>query len=240
MAFGVKHSYQIECPSWMSSTTSNFAVNATLPEGATKADLPIMMRHLLEDRFALKYHHETRLMSGYELVVAKSGAKLAKSVGPAPDDPANNSPSAAMPLGPGIEFKNGVAQFTKGARSGQLRFGSTAIWHGRDRTMKALASDLANEFDVPVMDATGMDGGYDYTLTFTPVPKSAQGIALSPLPPPASPDPPAGGAEASTPTEHPLLRDALQEQLGLKLQPVKNVSVDVVVIDSANRQQTEN
>ena len=233
-AFNVKHNYQIEYPQWMH--TAYFAVNATLPEGATKADLPIMIRHLLEDRFALKYHHETRRMAGYELVVAKSGAKLAKSVGPAPDNPANNSPSAPTPLGPGIEFKNGVPQYTKDARSGQLWFGSTAMWHGRDRTMEALASDLTNQLDGPVMDATGLDGGYDYTLIFTPEPKPVQGngVVISP----------GGGVPITTlpdgPMEHPLLRDALREQLGLELKPVKNVSFDVVIIDSANKMPTEN
>jgi uncharacterized protein (TIGR03435 family) len=237
-AFKVKHAYQIKFPSWMGTTY--FAVNATIPEGATKADVPIMLRHLLEDRFALKYHHETRQISGYEMVVAKSGAKLAKSVGPAPDKPANNSPSAAMPLGPGIEFKNGVPQFTKDAPSGQLWNGSTAMWHGKNETMQKLASDISNILDAPVTDATGIEGGYDFTLTFTAEPKSAQGIVLSPRPPLASPDPPAGGDEASAPMEHPLLRDALREQLGLELRPIKNVPVDVVIIDSANKVPTEN
>ena len=68
-AFGLKDGDQIEYPKWMASTF--FSINATLPEGATKADLPIMIRHLLEDRFALIYHHETRQLAGYELVVAK-------------------------------------------------------------------------------------------------------------------------------------------------------------------------
>jgi uncharacterized protein (TIGR03435 family) len=239
-AFGIKQNYQIKYPQWMH--TAYFAVDATLPEGATKADLPIMIRHLLEDRFALKYHHETRRMAGYELVVAKSGAKLAKSVGPAPDNPANISPSAATPFGPGIEFKNGAPVFGKDARSTKVCGGpSVSCWlHGHDKTMTALASDLATEFDGPVMDATGLDGGYDYTLTFTPESKLAQGIVLSPLPPLASPGPTAGGDGASAPQEHPLLRDALREQLGLELKPVKNVPVDVVVIDSANKVPTEN
>jgi uncharacterized protein (TIGR03435 family) len=79
------------------------------------------------------------------------------------------------------------------------------------------------------MDATGLAGVYDYSLTYTPGEEMyAPGTA-----------PPAGG-EASTPLEHPMLRDALREQLGLELRPVKNVSVDVVVVDSANKEPTEN
>ncbi len=57
-AFGKKHAFELQSPQWMWS--AYFTINATLPEGATKADLPIMIQHLLEDRFDLKYHHETR------------------------------------------------------------------------------------------------------------------------------------------------------------------------------------
>jgi uncharacterized protein (TIGR03435 family) len=55
---------------------------------------------------------------------------------------------------------------------------------------------------------------------------------------------PGGGVPITTlpdgPLDHPLLRDALREQLGLELRPVKNVPLDVVVLDSANKVPTEN
>jgi uncharacterized protein (TIGR03435 family) len=96
--------------------------------------------------------------------------------------------------------------------------------------MQALASDLSDRLHVPVTDATGLEGEYDYNLTYTPGDEMySPGTA-----------PPAGGEEASTPLENPLLRDALREQLGLELKPIKNVSIDVVVVDSANRVPTEN
>jgi len=37
-----------------------------------------------------------------------------------------------------------------------------------------------------------------------------------------------------------LIRDAVREQLGLELRAVKNVAVDVVVLDSAKKEPTEN
>jgi uncharacterized protein (TIGR03435 family) len=216
-AFEIKHGYQLETPRWMDA--EYFTINAIPAEGATKADLPIMIRHLLEDRFALKYHHETRQMAGYQLVVAKSGPHLTKSGEPAP----------AL-KGPAIEVKNGVPQFSKDGGSGQLYSGTTAWWRGRNKTMQSLASDLADRLRVPVMDATGLAGEYDYTLTYTPGEEMyAPGYV-----------PPADGEGASTPLENPLLRDALREQLGLELRPVKNVSIDVVVVDSANKEPTEN
>ena len=225
-AFGVKHRYQIEYPSWMSSSSTygNFAVNATLPEGATKADLPIMIRHLLEDRFALKYHHETKQMSGYELVVAKSGLKLAKSATPDFD-------GAAL-SGRGIEFKDGAPVFAKEAGSVEMCFsgvtGGCAL-HGRNRMMQNLAADLAGRLHTPVRDATGLEGGYDYTVIFTDEFVMTLSGVLAPVT--DTPD---------EPLAHPLLHEALKEQLGLELRPVKNVPVDVVIIDSANREPTEN
>jgi uncharacterized protein (TIGR03435 family) len=240
MAFGIKQNYELEYPRWMDS--SFFTINATLPEGATKADLPIMFKHLLEDRFGIMFHHETRQMSGYELVVPKSGPKLTKSDGPAPDKPADNSPRAARPLGPGIEFKNGAPVFAKDARSTTVCGGpSLTCWlHGHDKTMQALAEDLAQRLRMPVMDATGLDGGYDYTITFTDEVYSGSGIVVSPLPLGGASGAAAGGDGAPVPLAHPLLRDAVREQLGLELRPVKNVAVDVVVLDSAKKEPTDN
>jgi uncharacterized protein (TIGR03435 family) len=102
--------------------------------------------------------------------------------------------------------------------------------------MKQMADQLVNKLGAPVMDATGLEGEYDFTLLYTP-----EAVRVFSLPSsPATPNPTAGGDEASAPMEHPLLRDALREQLGLELKPVKNISFDVVIIDSANKVPTEN
>lgn len=221
-AFGKKHGYEIDCPQWMGA--SDYRIDATFPPGATEADLPIMIQHLLEDRFGLVYHHETRQMAGYELVVAKSGARLAPSSGPVPAQSGGND---------GIEFENGVPRFTKDAGSGELYVRAGAIWRGRNYTTADLAAHLATYLHAPVTDATGLHGAYDYTLTFTPEAEGVQGsvIAVGPAAPTL--------AEDRSPA-YPLLRDALAEQLGLKLQSVKHVSVDVLVIDSANKKPAEN
>jgi len=218
-AFDIKHSYQIESPHWMND--EYFTLNATVPGGATKADLPIMLQHLLQDRFALKYHHETRQMAGYELVVAKSGPKLTKSS--EPPDPSKISSR-------GFEVKDGVPQFDKNSGPQQVYVGSPAglvtWWHGRDETMQRLASDISDRINVPVTDSTGLEEKYDFSLNF--IEENSTAAA------------PAATGDASTPSEYSLLRDALREQLGLELKPVKNIPIDVVVIDSANKEPTEN
>jgi uncharacterized protein (TIGR03435 family) len=226
-AFRLKNMFQIEFAPWMIST--RFNVIATIPEGAANTDLPVMIQHLLEDRFGLVYHRETRRMPGYRLVVAKSGAKFAKSAEPRPIDeggPRNN-----------IEMKNGAPQFRKDAGSGHLIDirTMTAVWRGRNKTMDDLAVDLAGTLREPVTNATGLEGEYDYTLTFTPEAHGAPGNQAVPMSP--------NSTEAPAQSEfltNPLLRDALRIQLGLELQPLKDVSVEVVVIDSARKKPTEN
>jgi uncharacterized protein (TIGR03435 family) len=218
MAFGKKQAFEIEGPSWMYKTY--FTVNATLPEGATKADLPIMVQHLLEDRFGLRFHHVTRQMAGYQLVVAKSGLKIAKSSGPAPD------PTAVK--GPGFSFKDGLPDFDKNSRSMTMCAYDYCALHGRNRGMRDLAADLAQRLHAPVADATGLEGGYDYTVIFT---DEFVYTPNGPEPVKDSPD---------APLEHPLLHQALKERLGLEVIPVKNVPIDVVVLDSAYKQPTEN
>ena len=120
----------------------------------------------------------------------------------------------------GFELKNGVPQFRKDAANMSGCSAQTCWLHGHNRAMQALVADLARNLQMPVMDATGLEGGYDYTLIYTP----EQAAAF----------------RGDEPLEYPLIRDALREQLGLELRPVKDVPVDVVIIDSAKKKPTEN
>jgi uncharacterized protein (TIGR03435 family) len=62
-------------PDWVK--TQDFTISAEVPGGASEAMmLGPMMQSLLEDRFNLKIHSETRELTVYNLVVAKGGPKL--------------------------------------------------------------------------------------------------------------------------------------------------------------------
>src|SRR5262245_12386603 len=50
--------YQIIEPDWIAST--RFEIAATIPEGQSPKDLPKMIAALLEERFHLKSHRESR------------------------------------------------------------------------------------------------------------------------------------------------------------------------------------
>ena len=79
-------------------------------------------------------------------------------------------------------------------------------------------------FDLPIVDQTGLPGVYDFSLTWTPSNR---------------PDSAAGGTSEATDPSGVTLFDAIQDQLGLKLEQRK-LPVDRIVIDHIERIPTEN
>ena len=59
---------------------------------------------------------------------------------------------------------------------------------------------------------------------------------------PPGADAPAGAGPVSLapPSEHPGLFTAIKQQLGLQLEALKSVPVEVLVLDKASREPTEN
>ena len=98
----------------------------------------------------------------------------------------------------------------------------------RNITMAQFADRLpqvANGYvHAAVLDKTGLNGTYDFTLSF-----SAIGIVQNSLQPGAAPDP--NGAVS--------LPDAVSKQLGLKLELEKRLA-PVLVIDHVEQKPTEN
>ena len=84
-------------------------------------------------------------------------------------------------------------------------------------TMSQLASNLSTLVGRVVVDRTGLSGGFDLDLRWTPDQLPQQRIGTPEVPPIIDPN----GASIFT---------ALQEQLGLKLESTKG-PVDVLVID---------
>jgi uncharacterized protein (TIGR03435 family) len=80
LAYQVKD-YQISAPAWMAA--EKYEIAAVMPAGATRSQAPEMLRTLLEERFHLKLHRETRKLAAYALVAAKGGPKLTPSAVPA-------------------------------------------------------------------------------------------------------------------------------------------------------------
>src|ERR1700735_5059336 len=56
--------------------SSRWDIEAKLPDGATQDQVPDMLLSLLQDRFKLAYHRETKERQVYALVAGKTGTKL--------------------------------------------------------------------------------------------------------------------------------------------------------------------
>ena len=65
---------QVFGPSWLDH--NEYDIEARLPAGATRGQIPAMLKGLLAGRFQLKQHSEIREMRIYELTVGKSGLKI--------------------------------------------------------------------------------------------------------------------------------------------------------------------
>src|SRR5215467_8805291 len=93
MAFNIKK-HQITGPDWLA--TERYDIQAKIPagfgDGTVREEMRLMMQSLLEDRFKLKFHRETRELPVYALVVMKSGAKLKET----PVDPDSVGPPKAI------------------------------------------------------------------------------------------------------------------------------------------------
>lgn len=81
LAFGVDDYQILQKPSWSDSTLYDVSAK---PEGETPLTyerLKPLLQQLLEQRFHLTVHHETKEIKGYAMVVAKGGPKLQASKG---------------------------------------------------------------------------------------------------------------------------------------------------------------
>jgi uncharacterized protein (TIGR03435 family) len=166
-------------------------IEARAAPNATEDQIRMMFQSLLEDRFKLKVHHETREIPEYELTIAKGKAKLTPA-------------------------REGDMTLTIEGRTFPARAGAcgTTLWQEGNHIachaagMETIASQLSGLLQSPVTDHTGLTGKYDLDVLYLP-----EGRKLEADAPPA-----------------PLLVDAVQESLGLKLEKVKG-PVDVLVID---------
>jgi uncharacterized protein (TIGR03435 family) len=225
-------------PNWVES--ERYDIEAKSPDGPG-APLQPMLQAMLEDRFKLKVHRETRDMQVYELVVAKGGLKMKLSEDQTPPAPLNPVPTGDRGAGrgeagqftrgpvPGPGGAPGAGPFGAGPRprgtSGRGSINGRMTFEGSAIPIQPLLTTIQNMVDRPVIDKTGLSGLFDIKLEWVP------GAEAPPSPfgpnPNAPPPPPPDDAATSIYT-------ALQEQLGLRLESAKG-PVEVVVIDSAQK-----
>jgi uncharacterized protein (TIGR03435 family) len=137
--------YELVAGRWEKNLWVAYDIEARAPGPPGDDDLRRMFQTLLEDRFNLKVHRETRELAAYDLVVLRGGPKLTL----APERPVKNS------IGFGgsscwIELAGG---------------GSRLV--GRGASMEELAVVLTGKMGAPVRDRTGITGSFDYGVAFS-------------------------------------------------------------------------
>jgi uncharacterized protein (TIGR03435 family) len=217
-------------PKWMDS--ERFDVIAKAPSGVAIGDLtpsrtalPVnvealrpMLRALLVDRFQMKVHMEERPVAAYTLVAAKPKLKQA--------DPNSRT-----------KWQEGAATDSKD-KNANASLGRLVTC--QNVTMAQFAELLPGiapgYLHTQVVDATGLEGGWDFTFSFSPAVLfqlnqgrggEGGGAAAGTVP------------EASLPSGALSLFDALIKQLGLKLEMQKRPT-PVLVIDHINQKPTDN
>jgi uncharacterized protein (TIGR03435 family) len=155
-AYKVKN-YQVVGPAWLGS--ERFEIDAKLPAGGTREQVPAMLQSLLADRFELKVHRETKDFPVYALVVAKGGLKMEAI----PIDPED----AKGALDVAAEAGQGGTNVNLGHGS-SFGIGANGTISGTKLTITQMADLLARFTDKPMVDMTDLKGGYTFTLTFTP------------------------------------------------------------------------
>src|ERR1035437_1216391 len=126
IAYRVK-GYQITGPDWLAS--DRFDIPAKLPAGAKREQVPEMLQTLLEERFQIKMHRDSKEFPVYGVVVGKGGLKLKES-----------------PLDP--ETQAGVTvTATGGARGTTLPFGRGAYFTLADNRFEARKLTMAQLAD---------------------------------------------------------------------------------------------
>jgi bla regulator protein BlaR1 len=211
-------------PAWIYS--DSYVINAEAGGNASEETMEgPMLQALLEDRFKLKIHLESREVPVYALSVVNGDSKLQRfqQGSCVPIDPSNLPPPPPPPGQRNCNAFVGVGVNT----------GPNIKVEAQGTSLDYFSRLLSLALDRPVTDKTGIAGNFEIHLEFAPdrtTPRFLPGGDMNPgIPsvgaPPATPSDPTGGTSIFT---------AIQEQLGLKLDPAQG-SRYVLVIDSVER-----
>jgi uncharacterized protein (TIGR03435 family) len=203
-------------PSWID--TDRFDVDAVGrstagPDAAEQTRL--MTQSLLEDRFKLKSHLETRELPIYLLVLARPDGTLGDRIKPSTTECKAITPPPGAPPPPPPP-PGGAPPGAPPQCPSMLGMGAIS---GRQLSIDRLADTLAPYANRKIVNRTNLTGLFDLDLRWLP--------DLLPFVPAGAPPPP-------TDPDAPPLMTALQEQLGLKLDASRG-PVEVLVIDHAEK-----
>jgi len=206
-------------PKWMDSARYEIlAKPSSAAQGPPPArssfvddDLRLMLRALLTERFNIRTHYENRPVNAYTLIAAKPRLRQADPSNRAACQEAHTVENDPRDLNPRL----------------------SRLLACQNVTLAQFAEQLLplspNDFAYTVVDATGITGKWDFTLSYTPT-GDRRNPAGSLLFDGTSPSDPSGGMS---------IFEAVQKQLGLKLELRKRM-LPVLVIDHIEEKPAEN
>jgi len=206
-------------PEWIES--EQYGVDAKAAGNADSAQMFRMLQSLLEDRFQLRVHRESREMPVYALMAGRGGFKL-----PPPRDgscveetevlgPLAEPGARMQPVGQDVATaapRCGGLDVTLGPQGARMRGGKVS--------MAEFVRVLSRVFGRTVTDQTGFSGVFEAKIDFLPDDTT---VGLPPPPPGAIPFATASSSIFSA-----------VEELGLRLESTKG-QVEVFVIDHVER-----
>ena len=180
---------------------SVYTIEARFEPAATDAELRVMVQSLLADRFKMRFHRATAQVDGYAISVAKGGIKM-KEVEIAADP------------GSRPRWCKDASLLAESYVSAILTASGAIEVRGCKAPVSKLAETLGRNIGKPLWDQTGLQGVYDFDLSYS------QDVSTD--------------IQADAPS----LSTALREALGLTLQkqkgPLETVEVDSIEQPSEN------
>jgi uncharacterized protein (TIGR03435 family) len=205
----------IGLPDWARNEYYDVSATSSLSR-ATADDRAAMMRSMLAERFKLVVHIEQREQQTFDLVLARRDGRLgpgltqsATECSDVPPPPSPSRPDFNVPPPP-CTFRM-VGSMLRPGRQRQLG----DVLEG-DAPIARLADTLRLSAGRLVVDKTGLAGSYRVTLNYD--------MMAARRPPSVTPPPDAA----------PAVFTAIQEQLGLKLEPSRTPR-DTLIIDHIER-----
>lgn len=210
----------VNAPGWTNTDRYDLIAKVASPEQLDLDDIWPLCRKLLEERFALKTHMEERPVDAWRLVAVKPKLKKA--------DPQSRTHSQNGPSAEGKDPRAGSPALTR-----VISFQNTTMAQFAEQLQRFAGGYIRT----PIVDATGLEGGWDFTLAFSPAGmvggrggRGGRG---------AAPADASAANDAAEPTGALSLFEAIEKELGLKLEALKR-PLPVLVVDSIERKPIEN
>jgi uncharacterized protein (TIGR03435 family) len=212
-------------PNWMGS--ERYDIETRAQGNPTRDEFTAMLQSLLEERFQLVSHKETREQPVYALMIAKNGPKLPPPKETCAAFSPNNPPPPPPPPGQPFRPQTPCGGFLM--MPGRMEAGKVG--------MAQLVNTLSNAVGRPVIDKTGYTELFDVHLEWSPVDGGGRGGPPGgggPVGEPGQPGPAGGQALPQADISGPTIFTALQDQLGLRLESQKG-PVEILVVDRAEK-----